>query len=219
MTIATDLNAIKAQIRKQVRRRRKALTPQQQTQAGRDISNKISQLTTDSPSGAIKPLPIKPLRVALFLSMDGEIDTHNAITTLWQQGVEVYLPRIHPFSSTHLIFLRFEKNTPLVKSPLGMQEPQLNCSQLCPLSQLDIIFTPLVAFDARCQRLGMGGGFYDRTLAPIFRTNTTSAASSQASSPKIIGLAHDCQQVDNIPTQPWDLPLEQIITPKHHIKL
>ncbi len=65
---------------------------------------------------------------------------------------------------------------------------------------------PLVAFDSQGQRLGMGGGFYDRTLAQT---------DLMKKSPLRIGLAHDCQYLDYLPVEPWDLPLAWVLTPKH----
>ncbi|EEG85357.1 5-formyltetrahydrofolate cyclo-ligase [Proteus penneri ATCC 35198] len=71
-----------------------------------------------------------------------------------------------------------------------------------PISNIDIIFTPLVAFDTQGQRLGMGGGFYDRTLE-----------NWQQKSFYPMGLAHTFQQVDYLPIANWDVPLPEIITP------
>lgn len=194
----------KAQIRKTIRKRRKSLTEHEQQLFARKLANHV--LTHIK---AIKSDDTQTnLKIAIFLSMDGEIGTNDTIQALWQQNCEVYLPRIHPFNPKQLIFLRYEHHTKLIKSKLGMFEPELNCQQLCPVSELDIIFTPLVAFDAKGHRLGMGGGFYDRTLAPL--DNQNSAANYK---PRIIGLAHNCQQVEQVPTQSWDLPLSQIITP------
>ena len=86
----------------------------------------------------------------------------------------------------------------------GIPEPMLTKNNLCPLSQIDLIFTPLVAFDSSGNRLGMGGGFYDRTLAPIKRDQLTT---------QLIGLAHNCQQVDALSQDSWDIPLNGIVTP------
>ena len=76
---------------------------------------------------------------------------------------------------------------------------------IIPTNQLDIICTPLVAFDKQGHRLGMGGGYYDRTLAPWFHYK---------SGPKPIGLAHSCQEVEQLPVESWDVPLPKIVTPK-----
>ena len=71
---------------------------------------------------------------------------------------------------------------------------------MLPLNELDIIFTPLVAFDRQGNRLGMGGGFYDRTLQQW-----------QQKSFIPVGLAHQCQQVEKLPVETWDIPLERIL--------
>lgn len=218
----------KQQIRKTIRKRRKNLTSSQQQAFAKQIASHVltqTQLTQTSLShsslshASQSQSQSQPQKVALFLSIDGEIGTTDAIQTLWDNGCEVYLPRIHPFNPQQLIFLRYQANTPLIKSPLGMDEPQLNCQQLCPVNQLDIIFTPLVAFDAQGHRLGMGGGFYDRTLAPLYESQktpqlTNKKARTNSTIGRIIGLAHNCQQVEQVPTESWDLPLAQIITPE-----
>lgn len=206
-SIKTNQMSVKKQIRQNVRRLRRQLSDQQQQQAGDAVATSISAV--------VKQLAINrqkdKLKVALFLSMDGEISTKQAITQLWHNKVDVYLPRIHPFNPTQLIFIQYTPQTPLIRSHLGMLEPQLNCSNMMPLLQLDIIFTPLVAFDANCHRLGMGGGFYDRTLVPVHQQTDAR--------PKLIGIAHNCQQVEKVPIDPWDLPLDEIITPDQHIKV
>ena len=71
-----------------------------------------------------------------------------------------------------------------------------------PLSQLDVLVTPLVAFDESGQRLGMGGGFYDRTLQ-----------NWQQHGLQPVGYAHDCQAVEKLPVEKWDIPLPAVVTP------
>ena len=188
----------KAQIRRHIRKRRKQLSSQQQQNAAEQLAKHLLQTVQQH----------QCKRVALFLSMDGEIGTQPAIEQLWQAGVEVYVPLIHPFNAQQLIFIRYQQHTPLLRSKLGMLEPSPDCSQVCPLAQLDIIFTPLVAFDLSGNRLGMGGGFYDRTLEYHYK--------QERPTPAMIGIAHDCQKVDDVPLEPWDIPLREIITPSSH---
>lgn len=69
---------------------------------------------------------------------------------------------------------------------------------------MDIILLPLTGFDARGNRLGMGGGFYDRTLA--FRQRAGQRR------PLLVGIAHACQEVPLIPSASWDIPLDRIVT-------
>lgn len=183
-------------IRKQIRLARQSLSNEQQADAAKKINVNISQhldLTQIS-------------RVGIYLSNDGEIDTSLIINTLWQHNIEVYVPIIHPFCSGYLLFQRYEKNSPMTLNRYGILEPKLNCSQVSPVIALDVLFTPLVAFDLSGNRLGMGGGYYDRSLAAYYR--------QQLEKPKLVGLAHQCQQVDELPCEAWDVPLKTIITPE-----
>ena len=138
--------------------------------------------------------------IALYFSFDGEISTKALIQSLWMQNKNVYLPVLHPFTQHHLLFLRYLPDTPMKKNQFGIWEPKLNVQNVLPLDELDILFTPLVAFDKQGNRLGMGGGFYDRTLQ-----------NWQDKSFIPVGLAHQCQQVENLPTEHWDVPLFDIL--------
>lgn len=182
-------------IRTLIRKRRQGLSPQEQTQAGLDLLHQIKML----------PNIAQAKSIALYLSIDGEIDTAPSIQWLWQQNKQVVLPVIHPFSPGYLLFLNYSPTTPMNLNQYGIPEPILDQTQICPLSKIDIIFTPLVAFDDSGQRLGMGGGYYDRTLEQGFETGEGAQA---------IGLAHNCQKVNTLPTQHWDIPLSIIVTPK-----
>jgi len=76
-----------------------------------------------------------------------------------------------------------------------------------PLAALDIALVPLVAFDDYGRRLGMGGGYYDRTFAYLRHREHWRR-------PKLIGVAFEFQRVAELPAQPWDVPLDGIITEK-----
>jgi 5-formyltetrahydrofolate cyclo-ligase len=186
----------RAEIRQIIRQKRNALSPQQQTNAATLISDKIIQL--------VKPNDV----VALYLANDGEISPNLTIRRLQQNKVTTLLPVMHSFNKGYLNFQTYSKNTSMVKNSFAILEPQLNAQQTYNLSKINYIFMPLVAFDISGNRLGMGGGFYDRTLSKIDTLETK---------PKLIGLAHDCQQVDELPNQPWDIPLDFIITPSKMI--
>lgn len=176
-------------IRNEIRQRRRQLSSLQQQQAAISVAEHLRQ----------HPCIIAAQHIAAFLSFDGELDTRPLIQQLWQQGKRVYLPVLHPFSPGNLLFLHYDADSQLVRNRFAILEPQLDIRRVVPLAQLEVILTPLVAFDAQGARLGMGGGFYDRTL--------------RHDGPYPIGLAHDCQQVETLPVQPWDVPLAEIVTP------
>lgn len=138
--------------------------------------------------------------IAIFLSFDGEVNTKPIIEYLWQQNKSVYLPIIHPFVPKHLLFLNYTTETPLIKNQFGILEPPLKVLNVIPFQNLDIIFTPLVAFDTRGYRMGMGGGFYDRMLENYREQQILP-----------IGLAFACQKVEKIVNKPWDVKLPEII--------
>ncbi|MCO4312970.1 5-formyltetrahydrofolate cyclo-ligase [Pectobacterium versatile] len=196
-TLLHSTAASRQQIRQAVRQQRRLLTPEQQSRFAQQASERV----------IAHPKIIRADSVAVFLSFDGELDTHPLIQQLWQQEKRVYLPVLHPFRAGYLLFLRYAPDTELVRNRLKIMEPRLDVRQVLPLPQLDVLLTPLVAFDHQGQRLGMGGGFYDRTLQ--YRNYTSRG-------PYPIGLAHDCQQVDALPVESWDIPLPEIITPSCH---
>lgn len=192
MTLLSDPPYNRQQIRQQIRQRRRALTPEQQTQFALQAADRMMAYT---------PVLLAHT-VAVFLSFDGELDTRSLIDQLWRAGKRVYLPVLHPFSPGNLLFLHYHPSSDLVVNRLKIREPKLDVRDVLPLSQLDVLVTPLVAFDAAGQRLGMGGGFYDRTLQN-WRQHRLQP----------VGYAHDCQQVDALPTEQWDIPLPAVITP------
>ncbi len=95
----------------------------------------------------------------------------------------------------------------MVTNRFGIPEPQArhgaHPARRLPAWALDLILLPLVGFDDDGQRMGMGGGFYDRTLAFTRRPGPR---------PHLIGLAHECQRVESLPVAPWDVPLDAIVS-------
>jgi len=179
-------------IRQQMRHLRRAMTDDQQAQA----AEQLAEL-------ALNYAPVTAARnIALFLSVDGELNTRPLIARLWHLKKAVYLPILHPFSPGNLLFLRYSPDTPLHINKLRIPEPPLDIRQLLTLDQLDLMMVPLVAFDQQGQRLGMGGGFYDRTLQNWRQHGFLP-----------VGLAHDCQRVDSLPVAEWDVPLPAVMTP------
>lgn len=208
LTAPADINSQRQTIRQQVRKLRKALSPEQQQQAAHMLIDQMLQL----------PQIRHATHIALYLSNDAELDTTPLIQALWQSGKMLYLPILHPFAPGYLIFQRYQQDTPMKLNQFNIPEPVLNCAELLPVAKFDVICTPLVAFDAKGNRLGMGGGFYDRTLSQIpqnqfFQRGLPLNSVAKARQTSLIGLAHQCQEVAEIPVESWDIPLPLIVTP------
>ena len=180
-------------IRKNIRCKRRDLSNVEQIEASHCLLTQLKKHSAATDAST----------VALYLAVDGELDLTPVIEWYWNMGKKVCLPVLHPFSSGHLLFLEYTPETDMIANQYKIAEPKLNMSQIVPVNEIDIIYTPLVAFDDQGQRLGMGGGYYDRTLASWEATSGNHA----------IGLAHNCQQVPLLPVEAWDIPLQTIVTP------
>ncbi|OFC71369.1 5-formyltetrahydrofolate cyclo-ligase [Alteromonas confluentis] len=183
-------------LRKRLRTQRNSLTPEAQHDAAHMLAEQLTKL----------PEWQRANTVAAYLENDGEVGLQAVINSANQADKILSLPVIHPFNRQHLLFLRYHQNTVLTRNRFNIQEPVLRCPDVVPFSHHQLILMPLVGFDADGNRLGMGGGFYDRVLAPYRHRENR---------PLLIGTAHDCQHVDHLPIEPWDFPLDMVITPSH----
>ncbi len=122
---------------------------------------------------------------------------------------QVYLPVLRPFGDNRLWFAHYAPGTPLVKNRYGIAEPDIDHGKRVEAFALDLVLAPLVGFDLQGNRLGMGGGFYDRSFAHLLRHR-------HWLKPRLVGLAYDFQQVKHLPAQPWDVPLTAVAT-EHRI--
>jgi 5-formyltetrahydrofolate cyclo-ligase len=201
------------EIRKSVRIKRQSLSEVEQQEFSNDL---LIQLCTRRDVLAAK-------NIALYLANDSELDVMPFIRWCWQNNKKTYLPVIHPFSHGQLLFLHYDESSVMKKNHYGILEPKLDVRLIKAIGEIDIMFTPLVAFDPLGNRLGMGGGFYDRTLSSWYqqyrhRNQPHDMTQRNLTKPYPIGLAHDIQLIDAIPVQLWDIPLPEIITPIRQYK-
>jgi len=138
--------------------------------------------------------------IAGYLANDGEPSNHAFIQRCQQSNHPYYLPVI---KKQKLVFTRYQANTPLTNNKYNIPEPVAN--HTLPAKFMSAILLPLVGFDRQGNRLGMGGGFYDRTLSFIRRIPCHKK-------PLLIGIAYNVQRVDKIIRQHWDIPLDAIVT-------
>lgn len=150
-------------------------------------------------------------RLACYLANDGEIDPEHIIQTAWKLRKQVYLPILSPFQSK-LYFAPYKAGMAMNLNRFGIWEPACNPVKWVTAWQLDLMLLPLVAFDESGNRLGMGGGFYDRSLA--YRQSR-----SRSIRPKLIGLAHELQREEQLESNSWDIPLDMIATEQRIIKI
>ena len=144
-------------------------------------------------------------RIALYRASDGELDPAPLMARLPRGGRHWYLPVLHPFLPGRLWFARYRPADPMRPNRFGIQEPARRRGQLCAPRSLQLVLLPLVGFDASGNRIGMGGGFYDRSFAFLRKRR-------QWHRPRLVGLAHECQRVDAIEPRPWDVPLDAVVT-------
>ena len=189
-----------AEIRTQLRITRNTLTTSQQSIHAQQALQNFKQLLK------IEPAFNRPQKIALFLSQDGELDTHETIQFLWDETEhQVYLPVLETKDEWHMAFVQYTAQSEMQDNQFGIKEPSAAITEHLSGEELDWVFMPLVGFDSNGNRLGMGGGYYDRTFA--FKLNAESHKT------KLIGWAHSCQQTESLlPCEPWDVPLDGILT-------
>jgi 5-formyltetrahydrofolate cyclo-ligase len=144
-------------------------------------------------------------RVALYLPMRGEVDLRPAVDAAWQRGTAVYMPRIVNRRRARMTFAAWTPDGPHRRNVYGIEEPALGAGRL-EARLLDAVVLPVVGFDRRGNRLGMGAGYYDRAL----RRRLDRARRWQR--PRLVGVAFACQELPSIPASPWDVPLDFIVT-------
>lgn len=188
-------DAERQQLRKQLLTRRGQLTSAERLAAEHAVERHLLAL----------PELQRPCRVGSYYSVRAELPTQGINATLQSAGHRLALPVLHPVVPRHLLFLHTDAATHWHRNDYNIPEPALRCQDVVPLQQIAILLVPLVGFDAQGNRMGMGGGFYDRTLAGWRAGHFPNL--------QPIGLALDEQFVEQLPTASWDVPLPRVICP------
>ncbi len=176
-------------LRQALRERRRALPPATRINAAQALA------------GHILALPFLPREgyVAGYWAMDGEIGLHVLQLQL-PAGLRWCLPVL---DGDRLRFAPWRSGDPLVTNRFGIPEPDVEPTSALAPEAMALVVMPLVGFDERCQRLGMGGGWYDRSLA--FRRD-------RAAPPWLVGAGFDVQQVDALDGAEWDVVPDAVCT-------
>jgi len=189
-----DSSESRKELRRILRERRRALTPMQQQHAAQAVLRQLMK----------QPFFLRAQHVALYLAADGELNPAVIAQKLRTLNKHCYLPVAHPTRPRELWFVRYTADTVLTPNRFGIDEPDPFTNHRLPAHLLDVVLMPLVGFDEKCNRLGMGGGFYDYTFRAF--------KNAPRNKPRLIGLAHHCQQVDALTVEEWDVPLTAVIT-------
>ncbi|MBA2709355.1 MAG: 5-formyltetrahydrofolate cyclo-ligase [Tatlockia sp.] len=168
---------------------REQLSLEYQNTASSKVCNRISSLEEYR----------KSKRIALYQAIGGEISLNNLWNSAPLQGKFCYFPVLGENKS--LLFLPATPSTPFKLNRFGIKEPDIDISEAISPEYIDIIFMPLVVFDEYGTRVGMGAGYYDRTLA-------------QVAHQRLIGVAYEFQYYPYIEPQSWDIPMAGVVTPQ-----
>lgn len=185
------------QLRRMLRKARRALTASQQRQAARGLYKQLAQ----------QPLFRRARHISLYLPTDGEIDPRLLLRAAQRRGKATYLPVLSAWPRTKMVFQRIRPGEKLKLNRFRILEPRHNLARQRKVWALDLVLLPLVGFDDVGGRLGMGGGFYDRSLAYLARRHDWRK-------PTLLGLAHECQKVQRLAQASWDVPLQGTVTDK-----
>ncbi len=190
--LSPDVQAQRQALRRLLRARRRALSIYQQRLAARRLSIHLWR------QHELR----QARRIALYWPADGEISPLLFARQAQRRAQQVFLPVLAHFPQPHLRFALWRPGLRLHANRFGIPEPKNR--RLHWAREMDVILLPLVGFDAHGGRLGMGGGFYDRTLA--FKHDRPAAG------PVLFGLAHSGQRLARLEQAPWDIPLQAVVS-------
>lgn len=185
-----EVRAAAAQVRRAGRQRRAALAVPQRRRAAAAWAVRLRRL----------PAYQRAQRIAWYFPVGAELDVSPALARAVLAGRRCYLPVLQPGGC--LRFAPWAPGQPLQANRFGIAEPKVPDSNLVTPRYLDLVVVPLVAFDAAGHRVGMGGGYYDRTLR----------AAARHRRPRLLGAAYEAQHFAALPQAPWDVALHGVLT-------
>lgn len=185
-------------LREQARAARRALSEPARDEAAAAVAARLRTL----------PAFDTARRIGAYAAVASELSLQPLIEAMLARSQQVYLPHIEQHAP-EMHFAPWNGDSRRLKTNhFGIAEPMVDAAHLVAADALDLILLPLLAFDRRGGRLGSGAGFYDRALA--FRLR-------QPAPPLLVGVAHACQEVEAIPAEPWDVPLDAVVTDRELI--
>jgi 5-formyltetrahydrofolate cyclo-ligase len=182
-----DISDAKKQCRTEAKARRDAVFEAAGAAAGKELARNVLE------TGLIRPGDV----VSGFWPMGAEIDLRPLLTTLCERGVTCVLPVVRQ-KDAPLVFREWRPDIEMCAAGFGTKEPPASSPERSPT----VVLAPLLAFDKEGYRIGSGGGYYDRTLAML----------RAAGSVTVIGVAYAAQEMEAVPRDGYDQPLDWIVT-------
>lgn len=174
---------------------RSQLKPEFIQQASHKVIDRLLQLSAF----------IRSQSIGLYVAARGELDPIGIVQYAARLGKKLFLPVISDSSENKLLFYSYQLGDVLKNNRFNIPEPDSSRQFAIEITQLDLIVIPLVGFDESGHRLGMGAGYYDRSLMPIMRMLPPYR-------PVLIGLGYEFQKIDRIMPDAWDIPMDYVIT-------
>ena len=181
--------------RQEIRARRRSLDPGVRRRAAISACRQLTSLNRFKSAE----------RIALYLAADGELDPLPVLEKACTMGKQCYLPMLHPVREQSLWFALWRPGDVLHPNRYGIAEPEWKPGTLVKPWALDLVIMPLVAFDVEGNRMGMGGGYYDRSFAWRFNRRYWKG-------PWLVGYAYELQKQTRIEISEWDVPLDAVVT-------
>lgn len=181
-------------LRQSLRQQRRQLSNDEHRLAAQQLTQRLIQTNIFKCS----------LHIACYWAFDNELDTQFLMQQLALAGKICYLPAANVTHKT-LQFFAYSANEPLIPNRYGIAEPSPNPDKMLPPEALDLILLPVVGFDTRGNRLGTGGGYYDRTLQFMQQL-------LRPTKPYLLGLAYEFQKQEQLLAQTWDIALDGVMT-------
>lgn len=179
-------------LRQEILAKRRQLTAKESAQAGLSILKTIMQMNVFK----------RTVNVASYISLSGELCTQD-MNEYFMTRHHLCLPYMVTGQKGKMDFYSFKKGDELVENRFHILEPKNQPENLVSEDKIDVIIVPLVAFDNKGNRMGMGGGYYDRMLKKVRKDCL------------VIGVAYEFQQVDELLVEEWDMPMDIVITEKN----
>jgi len=183
----------KHQLRNQLLQQRKSLSKSQQKQKSKQIALHLAHSSLFN----------NATNIAFYLSVNSEANPES-VKTHSTSNKQFYLPVLADDEKQGLLFAPLNDDSQFKNNKFSIPEPVCAPNELIQGDQLDLVLMPLLGFDKKGNRLGMGGGFYDRCFA--FKNI------SNVEKPVLVGFAYDCQEVDTLKAEDWDVGLDFVVT-------